>query len=263
MSVAWEGPGMDPADFYSGIVVDAYAKLKSSSFEAAPYIDFVRATGEPALEIGCGDGEPMLDLCAAGYVVDGVDSSADMVDRCRQNAARRGISTHVYHQRVEALNLERRYASIYFAGPTFNLLVDDETATHALRAIEKHLTSEGAALIPLWIPDPTPRTDMGVSRTAADGPDVELRYTPLSETYDKNTRTRVTTSRYERITPSGTESADREWIIHWHTPRSFVAMCKDAGLEVLTLVDDETNADASDTSTGFTATVRASSPLLK
>lgn len=260
--MAWEGPDMEPADFYSGIVVDAYAKLKSSSFEPRPYIDFVKATGEPALEIGCGDGEPMLDLCAAGLDVDGVDSSADMVDRCRENAAKRGISTHVYHQRVEALNLERRYSSIYFAGPTFNLLVDDETATQALQAIAKHLTDDGAALIPLWIPDPTPHADIGVTRTAEDGPAVELRYTPLSETYDQEIRTRVTTSRYERTTSSGTESADREWIIHWHTPHSFVAMCKDAGLEVLTLVDDETNADASDTSTGFTATVRAASPTL-
>ncbi|WP_193609998.1 class I SAM-dependent methyltransferase [Nocardioides lijunqiniae] len=250
---------MEPADFYSGIVVDAYAKLKSSSFEFGPYIDFVRAAGEPALEIGCGDGEPMLDLCAAGLDVDGVDSSADMVRRCRENAVERGISTRVHHQRAESLDLERRYSSIYFAGPTFNLLADDRTATRALHAIARHLTDDGAALIPLWIPDPTPAADLQVSRAAEDGPAVELRYTPLSETYDREARTRTTTSRYERITPSGTESADREWIIHWHTPRSFVALCEDAGLEVVRLVDDETNADASDTSTGFTATVRNAS----
>lgn len=119
---------MEPADFYSGIVVDAYAKLKSSTFNAEPYIEFVTASGEPALEVGCGDGEPLLDLCAAGLDVDGVDSSLDMVVRCRENAARRGVTTQVIHQRVEDLSLERRYAAIYFAGPTFNLLADDETA---------------------------------------------------------------------------------------------------------------------------------------
>ena len=63
---------MEPADFYSGIVVDAYAKLKSSTFNAEPYIEFVTASGEPALEVGCGDGEPLLDLCAEGLDVDGV-----------------------------------------------------------------------------------------------------------------------------------------------------------------------------------------------
>ncbi|MDX6284332.1 MAG: hypothetical protein QOH03_5403, partial [Kribbellaceae bacterium] len=33
---------MEPADFYSGIVVDAYTKLKSTTFEAEPYVKFVR-----------------------------------------------------------------------------------------------------------------------------------------------------------------------------------------------------------------------------
>ena len=197
----------------------------------------------------------MLDLCAAGLDVDGVDSSADMVERCRANANERGLTTHVYCQRAEALNLERRYASIYFAGPTFNLLATDDTAKQALSAIRRHLTDDGAALIPLWIPDPTPATDLGVSRTAHDGPGIELTYTPLHETYDQERRTRVTTSRYERITATGTESADREWIIHWHTPQSFAAMCHDAGLQITSMIDDDTNDVATDASTGFTATV--------
>ncbi|HXH78092.1 class I SAM-dependent methyltransferase [Nocardioides sp.] len=208
---------MEPADFYSGIVVDAYAKLKSSTFDAEPYDEFVRTYGEPALELGCGDGEPLLDLCAEGLDVDGVDSSADMVERCRENAAARGLDTQVFHQRVESMDLERRYASIYLAGPTFNLLPDDETAGRALRAISEHLTEDGAALIPLWIPQPTPDQELGVTRVAQDASAAELRYTPLSETYDEPRRTRVTTSRYERVTPQGTERADREWIIHWHT----------------------------------------------
>ena len=247
---------MEPADFYSGIVVDAYAKLKSSTFDAEPYIEFVRTYGEPALELGCGDGEPLLDLCAEGLVVDGVDSSEDMVERCRENAAARGLDIQVFHQRVEAMDLQRRYASIYLAGPTFNLLPDDETAGRALRAIGEHLTEDGAALIPLWIPEPTPDEHLGVTRVAQDASVAGLRYTPLSETYDAPLRTRVTTSRYERVTPQGTERADREWIIHWHTPPSFAVLCEEAGLEVLSMVDDDTDEPASGSSTSFTAIVR-------
>jgi hypothetical protein len=63
---------VDAADFYSGIVVDAYAKLKSTSFVAQVYANFVRSAGLPGLEIGCGDGEPLLDLCAEGLDVDGL-----------------------------------------------------------------------------------------------------------------------------------------------------------------------------------------------
>ncbi len=249
---------MEPADFYSGIVVDAYAKLKSSTFDPEPYVVFVEKHGEPALEIGCGDGEPLLDLCAAGFDVDGVDSSLDMVERCRENAVARGIATHIFHQRAERLSLERRYASIYFAGPTFNLLADDETASRALHAIREHLTDEGAALIPLWVPDPTPEDDLGVTRATDDGSGVELRYTPLSETYDRKRRTRITKSRYERFTADDTDLADRDWVIHWHTPGSMLRLCEDAGLEVIDMVDDDSNEAASDASEGFTITVRRS-----
>ncbi len=82
---------MDAADFYTGFVADAYAQLKSSSFEAERYAQFVRRTGEPALELGCGDGEPLLSLVGAGLAAEGVDSSEDMLDRCRANAVRRGM----------------------------------------------------------------------------------------------------------------------------------------------------------------------------
>lgn len=251
---------MDPADFYSGIVVEAYARLRSTTFDAEPYARFVRTHGEPALEIGCGDGEPLLDLCATGLDVDGVDSSADMVERCRERAARRGLRPGVFHQRVEVLHLERRYASIYTAGPTFNLLPDDDLAAGALRAIAEHLTADGTALVPLWVPDPTPDVEIGVTRRASGGPDVELRYTPVSEVVDPAQRTRVTIARYERVTPDGTEVADRAWVIHWHTPSGFRDLCEAAGLRVVSLVDDGSGAPASESSTSFTATLRRSVP---
>lgn len=248
---------MDPADFYSGIVVDAYAKLKSSRFDPTPYAEFIREHGEPALELGCGDGEPMLDLCAAGLQVDGVDSSLDMVERCRQEASRRGLVVEVHQQRVENLVLDLRYASIYFAGPTFNLLADDETALRGLRSISRHLTDDGAALIPLWIPDPTPPEELGMTRSTDDLAGTELRYTPVSETYDQERRTRTTTCRYERITTFGTEVADRQWVIHWHTPSSFRRLCEQVGLEIAGLVDDDTGTSPTGATSSFTALVRA------
>jgi len=247
---------VDPADFYSGIVVDAYAKLKSSRFDPQPYAEFIARHGQPGLELGCGDGEPMLDLCAAGLHVEGVDSSLDMVTRCREEAERRGLVVDVHHQRVEDLELERRYPSIYFAGPTFNLLPDDETALRGLGSVHAHLTDDGAALIPLWVAGPTPREELGVTRSAGDPAGTELRYTPLAETYDPERRTRTTSCRYERTTPTGTEVADRQWVVHWHTPTSFRDLCEEAGLEVAELVDDDTAEPPSETTTSFTAVLR-------
>ena len=77
----------------------------------------------------------------------------------------------------------------------------------------------------------------------------------MSETSDPVGRTRVTSCRYERITSTGTEVAERERIIHWQTPSSFRRLCREAGLAVVDLVDDDTGTAAIDGSTSFTATV--------
>jgi SAM-dependent methyltransferase len=239
---------MDAADFYTGIVVEAYARLKSTSFDAEPYADFVRRTGGPGLEIGCGDGEPLLELRRQGLDVEGVDASADMLDRCRRNAAALGVEVTLHHQRMEDLALDRRFRSIYLAGPTFNLLPDDEVAGRALEAIARQLTGDGRALIPLWIPDRTPPEDLGVSREATVDGGVLLRYTAVGEVYDEAARTRTTTTRYERHDGGAVEAVEREWILHWYEQDRFRGMCGRAGLEV-TAVDAE---DAND----FTVTVR-------
>jgi len=259
VGLMWHAALVDPANFYSGIVVDAYARLKSISFTADRYRDFVVAHGEPALEIGCGDGQPLLDLCAEGLEVEGVDSSADMLRRCRKNALRRGIEVRLHHERVEDLHLGRRYPSIYFAGPTFTLLPDDQSARRALEAIHRHLVDDGMGLIPLWVPASTPVEELGVCRSADDGLGVEVRYTPMSEKTDPVSRTRVTSTRYERVTATDRQVTEREWIIHWQTLSSFRQLCRDSGLDVVQLIDDETGSAATDDSTEFTATVRRGS----
>jgi hypothetical protein len=107
----------------------------------------------------------------------------------------------------------------------------------------------------LWIPEPTPPEELGVSRSAAGSDGALLRYTALSEVYDQAARTRTTTTRYERHTPSGGEQIEREWLLHWHTQEQFRAMCAQAGLSITSMTDDE-GKPADPAATDFTATVR-------
>src|SRR5699024_5718374 len=117
---------MDPADFYTGIVAEGYAVLKSTEFPVDRYADFINASGQPALELGCGDGDPLLALRARGLDVEGLDSSADMLARCAQRAAEAGVEVVTHHQRFEDMDLGRTYRSLFLAGPTFNLIPDDD-----------------------------------------------------------------------------------------------------------------------------------------
>lgn len=158
---------MEPADFSSGIVAELYEPLESTAQDPEPYAQFVAEAGEPALELGGGDGDPLLQLRRRGIDVEEVDSSADMLDRCSRRAAEAGLDVVVHLQRMESLDLPRRHRSIFLAGPTFTLLPDDDTALRALRGIRSHLAEDGTALVPLFIPAPTAESRFG--RPAAGG----------------------------------------------------------------------------------------------
>ncbi|QNP74299.1 methyltransferase domain-containing protein [Streptomyces roseirectus] len=226
---------MDPADFYTGIVAEIYGPLKAHSQDPEPYAEFVRAAGEPALELGCGDGDPLLDLRGRGLDVDGVDSSADMLERLRHRAGGLGVPVTVFHQRMEALDLPRRYRAVFLAGPTFTLLPDDATALAALRGIRAHLTDDGTALVPLFAPEPTPADQFGRVRTATAPDGADLRVSVVSEERDERARTQTTLLRYERHHDGGSDVVDRPWVMHWYPRAVFEELAASAGLTVAAL----------------------------
>jgi len=245
--------GVDPADFYTGIVAQLYGPLKSSPQDpelyAAPYAAFIQQAGMPALELGCGDGEPLLELRRRGLDVDGVDSSADMLERLRRRAEEQDIRVTVFHQRMEALNLSSRYRAIFLAGPTFTLLPDDAAALAALRGIRAHLAQGGTALVPLFTPGPTPAEYIGRVRTAVAPDGAELRISAVAEQRDETARTQTTLLRYERHHGSERTIEERPWIIHWYPRDQFETLATTAGLTVTAVTDPDGEpalADATD-----------------
>jgi SAM-dependent methyltransferase len=229
-------PESDPSLFYTGLVAELYGALRSVTPDPEPYARFVARWGEPALEVGCGDGDPLLDLRSRGLDVEGLDSSPDMLARCRRAAAARDLDVVLHEQEMQAMALDRLYRSIYIAGPTFNLLPDDEAAASALDAIRRHLEADGAALIPLMIPAPTPDDVLGQPRVHMHDDGTEMRVTPVAETRDEAARCQTTTLRYERVAKTETVAEERPWILHWHTQAGFRELAARAGLDIRTLV---------------------------
>jgi SAM-dependent methyltransferase len=227
---------VDPASFYTGLVADLYGPLRSVVQDPEPYARFIELSGQPALELGCGDGDPLLDLRGRGLDVEGVDSSADMLARCRRRADEAGLDVVVHHQRMESLDLGgRRFRTIFLAGPTFNLLADDDTAARALGRIRAHLDDGGAALVPLFIPPPVDASELGRVREAVDARGSVIRFQVTSATRDEAGRRQETMTRYERL---GDDPAtlERPWIIHWHTQAGFRSLAASAGLSTVAVL---------------------------
>ena len=243
---------MDPASFYTGLVSDLYRPLRTADPDPEPYARFIELAGQPALELGCGDGDPLLELRRRGLDVEGVDSSADMLDRCRRRAAAEHVDVVLHHQRMEALDLGRRYRTIFLAGATFNLLADDETAAKALGCIRDHLDEDGAALIPLFIPDVVADDEIGRVREAVDEHGATLRFRITAVTRDEVARRQETATRYERLGGDEPAALDRPWVLHWHTQPGFEELAAAAGLEtVAVLGPDGQPADAAATTFAF------------
>jgi ubiquinone/menaquinone biosynthesis C-methylase UbiE len=109
------------------------------------YLDIIGQYGEPVLDSGCGTGRLLLDYLAKGIDIDGVDSSAQMLDICRANARRRGLRAPTLHQQqMERLDLPGSYRTIVGASSVLQLVTEADAAAGALRRILGHLHPGGA-----------------------------------------------------------------------------------------------------------------------
>ncbi|WP_137844456.1 class I SAM-dependent methyltransferase [Microbacterium sp. 2FI] len=229
----------DAAHFYTGLVADLYEPLRGGHSDPDDYEPLLRRYGEPALELGCGGGDPLVPLRQRGFEIEGVDSSADMLERCRRRAALAGVDVVLHHQRMEALDLPRSYALIYLAGATFNLLPGDDLAVAALRGIRAHLDPGGVAVIPLFEPTPENADQLGARRTGVDEHGAEISVTFVTQERDAEARLQRSKLRYERRGAGDPEVVEREWVLHWYEQERFRSLARVAGLEVMAVLDDD------------------------
>ena len=234
----------DPALFYTGLVADLYAPLRSGSNDPEIYAGFIERHGEPALELGCGDGDPILALRRRGIDVDGIDASPDMIERCRARAAALGITVDVSVQLMQELALPRRYRSIYLAGATFNVLPDDDTALEALTRIRDHLAPGGTALVPLFIPQSLADDALGEWKSTTDDEGRTIRFANVLQHRDDTARVQSTRLRYERVNGDDVESVERDFVIHWYTQEQFRRLAERAGLDVAHVFELDANSFA-------------------
>jgi SAM-dependent methyltransferase len=117
-----------------------------------PYFQtFIESDGQPALDVACGTGRVLLPCLRAGLDVDGCDVSADMIALCGEKARREGLSPNLYVQPMHALDLPRRYRTIFVCG-AFGLGSTREQDIEALRGFYDSLEPGGTLLLDIEVP---------------------------------------------------------------------------------------------------------------
>jgi ubiquinone/menaquinone biosynthesis C-methylase UbiE len=106
----------------------------------------------PALDIGCGTGRILVRLLQHGLDVDGIDTSAEMLNQCRVKAAAHGFQPTLISQGMQSLAMPRRYQTIYIPCGTFVLVTDRDEAWETLRRCHAHLIPGGRLIMNVFWP---------------------------------------------------------------------------------------------------------------
>jgi len=105
---------------------DAFWAAEGEAAELPLLDDFLRAYPGPAIEVGCGSGRLLLPLLAAGHPIEGLDSSPDMLRRCRESAAMLGLSPTLHLADMTGFRPPTGYQAV--AVPAFALQLAGDPA---------------------------------------------------------------------------------------------------------------------------------------
>lgn len=95
------------------------------------------------LEAAVGSGRFMIPFLEAGYIVDGIDYSPEMLDSCRTRCEDRGLRPNLYEGDLKDFLLPSKYEAIIIPTGSFCLIENREDSLSALRCFYKHLVSGG------------------------------------------------------------------------------------------------------------------------
>jgi SAM-dependent methyltransferase len=172
-------------------MAESWAECPGETPELPFFQQEIARYGQPALDLACGIGRLLIPLLRLGIDVDGCDISADMLLYCRRSAEREGLTPKLYQQPMHALELPRKYKTIFICN-AFDLAGSRANDLETLRRCHAHLDQGGALLFNIlaeytspeswdgWLSErrrdlPQPWPEQGSRRTAPDGSEYVTR----------------------------------------------------------------------------------------
>jgi SAM-dependent methyltransferase len=246
---------------YSGIVAAAYDHF----FGDEPFWDQrffearLRGNGGRALELACGTGRLLVPLLRDGLDVEGLDTSADMLDILRRKARALNLAPVLYQCPMQAFDLPRRYQTVFVPAGSFRMLVHDEEIRATLACCLAALEPGGELIIPLDVEEPVVReTHAWRLRRDVEVPSHQARvriherigYDPGTALIDWQLRWEV-----ER-TGQALERFEREHLLRYHRADDFAELLREAGFEAVQTRRGYTEMESTDPTDDMIFTAR-------
>lgn len=205
---------------------DAIARLydpwsRSVTEDVSFYVEEAARAGSPVVELGVGTGRIAVPTAAAGVRVIGVDSSAGMLQVCREHAELAGVAD-LLDLRLGDLThppVEERVGLVTCPFRSLLHLLDDDQRLRALRAARELLVPGGRLVFDVFAPGPDDIQD-------THGRWLE-REPGIFERADWDTRERTLT-----LSVRG-EAGATSFMLAWLSPAEWQALLERAGFQVL------------------------------
>jgi SAM-dependent methyltransferase len=110
------------------------------------------------LEIGCGTGRLAIPIAQEGIDITGLDDSAKMLVRCRENKKATGrLSGKITLHRGDMCNfdLKRSFPFVFMAYRTFMHALTPEAQRSCLASVRRHLSDDGLFILSTWAARPS------------------------------------------------------------------------------------------------------------
>lgn len=152
-------------EFYDPVFYDC--RVGPGGRKGDLYVPRAEELGGPVLELGCGTGDVLLKVAAAGHQVCGLDSSAAMLDRLREHLA--GCTESVRGRvglvqgSMEDFEFECRFRQIFIPNDTIDHVLGQPALLALFRRCHRYLMEGGRLVFDV------PRFDVRMLGKHADG----------------------------------------------------------------------------------------------
>lgn len=135
------------------------------------YRKYLDKVDGPYLELASGTGRILYPLKKIGYDIEGVDSSQEMLERCKFREEKFGVKVKMYQQFMQDFKIDKKYGLILIADCSFALLVDPKDQIVALKNIYMHLKPGGILLFDVMTLPDKKEKEVGTDFNYAVSPD--------------------------------------------------------------------------------------------
>lgn len=107
------------------------------------WVRSIDASGEPILELGSGTGRVLVPLLERGFDIVGIDTSQDMMERCRTTCKVKGLKAELYEQLMQEFDLPRKFGLVILDSGGLGLFTSDQDIHSTFVRVMKHLKPGG------------------------------------------------------------------------------------------------------------------------